>query len=255
MARMMVFANRKGGCGKTTTAVTVAHGLALNGRKVLLVDMDPQAHASISLRVSPEIPRSNVIHLLNRDATVKDVWIPTHIPDLSLIPASRELTAFEIKMRRDAGSEMRLAEILQPVLSEFDVVIFDPPPTVGLLMVSSLVAAREVFIPLQMHFLAMEGLAEMMRLIYLVNATWNPQLHLTAIIPTFFNRQTRLAREICADIKKNFGENKITTGIRMNISIAEAPGHGKTVLEYAPGSSGAADYRKLTAWITENATG
>lgn len=253
MARMMVFANRKGGCGKTTTAVTVAHGMALKGQKVLLVDMDPQAHASISLRTSPEKPRSNVVHLLNREVAAREVLRQTHIPDLSLIPASRDLTAFEIKLTRETGSEMRLAETLQPVLTEFDAVIFDPPPTVGLLMVSSLVAAKDVFIPLQMHFLAMEGLAEMMRLIYLVNATWNPHLGLIAIIPTFFNRQTRIAREICTDIKQNFGENKITPGIRMNISIAEAPGHGKTVLEYAPGSTGAADYRKLTAWIMETA--
>lgn len=249
MARVMIFANRKGGCGKTTTAVNVAHGFAARGLKSLLVDIDPQAHSSISLRLSPEAARSNVVHLMNGDVPAGEAVVKSHLNNLFVIPAARSLTAFEMRLARQPGCETKLAEAIQPLRTEFDVIVFDPPPTVGLLMISGLVASEEVYIPLMMHFLAMEGLAEMMRLIYMVNATWNSRLALAAVIPTFYNRQTRLAREICGDIANNFGTDKLAPGIRMNISLAEAPGHGKTISEYAPGSTGAEDYRLLTEWI------
>ncbi len=253
MPRMIVFANRKGGCGKTTTAVNVAHALALRNRKVLLLDADPQAHASISLGYPSDSLTSGIYDLLTGASSPADVIIPTRLKKLSLIPASRHLTAFEMDYSSRSGCESLLAEKLSDTvfndLSVFDYLIIDPPPTVGLLTVSALVAAKEVFIPMPMHFLAMEGLAEMMRLIYTVNAAWNPALRMAGIIPTFYNKQTKLARELGEEIRTNFGEDRLLPAIRMNVSLAEAPGYGQTVLEYAPASAGAKDYKKLALHI------
>ena len=251
MPRFIVFANRKGGCGKTTTAVNVAHALAEKGKKILLIDVDPQAHATISLGNTPGSFNSDIFHLLTGESDLKKVIIQTHINGVSLIPSSRDLIGFEIDFSAKKGSEAILSETLTEVGNEFDYLIFDPPPTVGLLMVSALAVAQEVFIPMQTHFLAMEGLAEMIRLIYTVNAAWNPNLRLAGIIPTFFNKSTRLAKEVTDDIVRNFGEDKLFPPIRMNISLAEAPGHGKSVLEYAPKSMGASDYLTLADKIDE----
>ena len=245
MARFIVFANRKGGCGKTTTAVNVAHALAMEGQKVLLIDADPQAHATIALGIPPLSRKCHILHLLREEAPFNDAVFQTHIPGVCLIPASRELGSFELDFSSRTGSETLLSESLYEDAPGFDYLIFDPPPTAGLLTVSTLVAAHEVFIPMQMHFLAMEGLAEIMHLIYTVNATHNANLQLSAIIPTFFNKKTRLAREITEDIVKNFGADKLLPGIRMNISLAEAPGHGKSIFEYAPQSCGAQDYLEV----------
>jgi chromosome partitioning protein len=245
MPRFIVFANRNGGCGKTTTAVNVAHALAMKGQKVLLIDADPQAHATTALGIPPLSRKCHILHLLREEAPFINAVFQTHIPGVHLIPASRELGSFELDFSCRTGSETLLSESLYENAAGFDYLIFDPPPAVGLLTLSTLVAAQEVFIPMQMHFPAMEGLAEMMQLIYTVNATHNANLRLSAIIPTFFNKNTRLAREITEDIVKNFGADKLFPGIRMNISLAEAPGHGKSIFEYAPQGSGAQDYLEV----------
>jgi len=249
MTRYLVFANRKGGCGKTTTAVNVAHGLAMNGRKVLLIDLDSQAHATISIGKPSDLKHPGIFHLLKEEAALKNVIIQTHIQGVSLIPSSRELLDFESEFSSQRGSETLLSKKLSGDMSAFDYLIFDPPPTAGLLTISSLTAAREVYIPMQMHFLNLEGLAEMIRLIYTVSAEQNPNLRLAGVIPTFFNKNTRIAKEITEDIIKHLGEDKLFPGIRMNISLTEAPGHGKTIFEYAPGSTGASDYTDLTKKI------
>ena len=248
MTRLIVFANRKGGCGKTTTAVNSAHALAEQGKKILLIDVDPQAHASLSNGLSPEERLPGICDLLYGSGELDTAIHDTRIENLKIIPSSRELTRFEIDFSHREGSETILAERIQNI-DGFDYLIFDPPPTIGLLTVSCLVAAKEIYIPMPMNFLSMEGLAEMVRLIYTVNATWNPDLRLYGIIPTFFNSQTRITREIYHQIEKNFGKDKIMQEIRMNVTLAEAPGHGKTVLEYAPKSHGAEDYLTLAKQI------
>ena len=245
LMRSIVFANRKGGCGKTTTAVNVAHALVNRGRQVMLVDMDPQAHATLSLGISPDSLPASVYDLLSGNMPHDRVVLQTLVPGLFLIPSSRNLTRMEIEPASHRITETALAEHLTQHARSVDYIIIDMPPAVGMLSISALVAAREVYIPMPMHFLAMEGLAEMMRLIYMINARWNPRLRLQGIIPTFFNRNTRIAREICMDIIQNFGEEKLMPGIRLNVSLAEAPGSGTTIFKYAPKSIGAVDYDLL----------
>jgi chromosome partitioning protein len=250
MTRCIVFANRKGGCGKTTTAVNIAHALAIKGKKILLIDIDPQAHATISVGKTTGTSDSDIFHLLTEKAEPEQVIIPTHLDRVSLIPSSRNLLAFETEFNSRPSVETLLSERLSgDAVRDFDYLILDPPPTAGLLTLSALAAAREAYIPMQMHFLNLEGLAEMVRLIYTVNANWNPKLHLAGIIPTFFNKTTRIAKEISEDIIMHFGEDKLLPGIRMNISLGEAPGHGKSIFEYAPGSTGALDYKELAEKI------
>lgn len=253
MTRFIVFANRKGGCGKTTTAVNVAHCLAMKKKKTLLIDLDPQAHSTISLGKNTHGQNNpSIVTLLNGKKTLNDIIVPTNIDGLSLAPSSRDLISFELEASSRKGSENILSEKLSGTVNRFDFIVFDPPPTIGLLTVSALVAGREVYIPMPMHFLAMEGLAEMMRLIYTLNATCNPDLRLCGVIPTFYNKSTRIAKEIAGDIIKNFGKENLLPGIRMNVSLAEAPGHGKSVLEYAPNSAGAVDYTALADSIINN---
>ncbi|OQY57918.1 MAG: hypothetical protein B6245_14570 [Desulfobacteraceae bacterium 4572_88] len=251
MTRLIVFANRKGGCGKTTTAVNVAHALAKKKKKVLLVDTDPQAHATLSLGYVSHSPSPGISALLRGEASFREAVTQTHIDGISLIASSRDLLCFETEFSASEGQgrERLLSDRLTGKADEFDYLIFDPPPTAGLLTRMALAAAREVYIPMQMHFLNLEGLAEMVRLIFEVNAASNPHLRLEGVIPTFFNKSTRIAKEVTADIIRHFGEDKLLPGIRMCISLTEAPGHGKSILEYAPGSTGASDYMALADQI------
>ncbi len=244
MSRVIIFANRKGGCGKTTTAVNIAHALVSHGR-VLFIDIDAQAHASTILKNPASNPVHTITAVLENSISLPDAIEPSRIAGLDLICSSRNLGAYELSAGGREDSELVLAEQLLPVLPRYDYIIIDPPPTLGILMVTSLIAAQEVMIPMPMHFLAMEGLAEMMQIIYRLNATHNPNLRISGIIPTFFNNKTKTARKITAEIIKNFGENILLPGIRNNITLAEAPAYSQTIFEYSPRSRGAIDYKKL----------
>jgi len=253
--RRIVFANRKGGCGKTTSAVNVASGLALAGRKTVLIDCDSQCHASISLGLSPYAETPSLYDaLVNPQVNIADILIPASWPEnLFIVPASNQLAAFELEGKRDAETRSRLAKTLMSKgMSQFDYMIIDPPPTVGLMFVKSLIASNEVVIPVQTHFLSMESLAEMVRLVYQVNATVNPDLRIVGILPTFYSRQIRLAKKVVDEVKKNFGESLLLPLIRHDFSIAEAPGFKNCIFKHAPDSLGAADYAAVVERLDGN---
>jgi len=248
MGRIIVFANRKGGCGKTTTAVNVAHGLAAQN-SVLFIDMDAQAHASTILAVHPSPSNSTITQVLEQSIPIDRAIENTRVENLSIIRSSRDLGSYELVAGVKEDSAMVLGEQITPLAAQYDYILIDPPPTLGILMVTSLVAAREVFIPMPLHFLAMEGLAEMMQVIYRLNAGFNPDLRLAGIIPTFFNKKTKTARKIGEEIQTNFGPHMLLPGIRNNIKLAESPAFKQTIFEYAPKSIGASDYNRLVTTI------
>jgi len=251
--RTIVFANRKGGCGKTTTAVNVAHGLSFHGR-VLFIDMDAQAHASTILASRVFSSGFTITEVLEQKIMVEHAIEKTRIDNLFIVRSSRDLGAYELVAGVKEESAMALVEQLRSLAEQYDFIIIDPPPTLGILMVVSLVAAQEVYIPMPLHFLAVEGLAEMMQVIYRLNAGFNPDLHLAGIIPTFFNKKTRTAQEIGNEIKTNFGDHILLPGIRNNINLAESPAYKQTIFEYAPKSIGAEDYTKLITIIEKVST-
>ncbi len=248
MARTIVFANRKGGSGKTTTAINCAHGLSKNS-KVLFVDMDAQAHASSILGPATAKTHNTINNVLGQDVPIDQAIYSSRLPNISIIPSSRELGSYELAAGVNKESAVVLADALSAQLNKYDYIIIDPPPTLGVLMVTSLVAAREVYIPMPLHFLAMEGLAEMMRVIYRLNAETNPDLRLTGIIPTFYNKRVKTSKKIRQEIETNFGSSILMPPIRNNIKLAESPAYGQTIFEYAPKSIGAADYQELVEYI------
>lgn len=243
-ARIMAFANRKGGSGKTTTAINCAHGLSLKG-KVLFIDMDAQAHGSAILLSDSRKYTPGITEVLKKSVSIEEAICKSHLPNLAIIPASRDLGSYELAAGVNKKSVMLLADLLSPQFRHYDYMIIDPPPTLGVLMVTSLVAAQEVYIPMPFHFLAMEGLAEMMRVIYRLNAGINPELRLAGIIPTFFNKQVKTSKIIHQEIETNFGKQMILPAIRNNINLAESPAYGQTIFEYSPRSIGAKDYQQL----------
>lgn len=254
--RRIVCANRKGGSGKTVTAVNVAAGLSMAGRKVLLVDCDAQAHSSISLGFSPYNTENTLYDLLTSETPdVSTVIRRVAWPEgLFILPASGQLAAFEMGHARDAEARLLLATLLltnKDILG-FDYLILDAPPTVGLLTIMAMAVAREVVIPVQTHFLAMEGLAEMVRFVYQLNASVNQELRITGIIPTFYNQGTRLSRSVLAELKKNFAPDILFPPVRQNVHLAEAPSFGQSIFQYAPSSIGAADYRAVVQKLEQS---
>ncbi|MBF0101271.1 MAG: ParA family protein [Desulfobacterales bacterium] len=252
--RRITFSNRKGGCGKTASAVNVAAALALLGRKVLLIDCDAQAHASISLGFFPYNTQKSLYDLLigTYSSVLNVVQQSNFIKNLFVLPATSQLAAFELEFAGHTEARFRLSQLLLAKdASEFDYILMDPPPTVGLLSLMTLVSAKEVVIPVQLHFLGMEGLAEMVRYVYQVNATINPDIRITGIIPTFYNQSTRLAKNILDEIEKTMGKDIVLPPIRQNVSIAEAPSFGKCVLEYAPKSIGSEDFKRLAQLLDQ----
>lgn len=249
--RRIVFANRKGGSGKTVTSVNVAAGLALAGNRVLLVDCDPQAHSSLSLGLSPYTTRNTLYDLLaGSDSSLKPFIKPLESPSgLAVLPASGQLAAYELEHSHDPAARSRLATLLLSTreTADFDYILLDVPPNVGLLTIMAMVLAREIIIPMQTHFLAMEGLAEMVRFVYQINATLNPDLVISGIVPTFYTHNTKLGRRVLQELEKNFGPEVILPPVRQNINLAEAPSFGQSIFAYAPSSHGAKDYQAIVA--------
>ena len=249
MKRFLSFTNRKGGSGKTTSAVNIAAALAHRGRRVLVIDVDPQAHTTVSLGITRGEIKADLCSILIDGRDVEDVMVDTYLEGLKVVPATRRLTNYERNYSRVKESRHCLAERLQSLNGQFDFVIFDTPPTVSLLTISALIASDEVYVPMQTHFLSLEGLVEMVTLIKKLNTAYKLDVKLKGIIPTFFKERTRLSQSILAEIRKNLGENIILHPVRENIALAEAPSFGKTIFQYNQTSHGAFDYLSIAKQI------
>lgn len=259
--RTIAVLNQKGGVGKTTTTVNVAATLATSGARVVVIDLDPQAHLTIHLGLEPHLLEGGSYRVLSQSSKFEEDLMLAR-PNLWLLPASIDLVGAESELVSVVGREIILREALEPVQDQFDYCLIDCAPSLGLLALNALAAAQEVLIPLQPHFLALQGFGKLLQTVELVNKRINPLLKVTGILLCMFDSRASLPNEVKADIEQ-FLENArgsgtawedariLPTYIRRNIKLAEAPSYGKTIFEYEMNCNGAADYLKVGNYIAE----
>ena len=245
--KIMAIANQKGGVGKTTTAVNLATALSACGEKVLLIDFDPQGNASTGLGSDVSSRQFNAYQLLIGACQIDEAIQQTLVPGLSLIPAIVDLSAVEVELSHFQGREFLLAQALKQVEGTYDYVIIDCPPSLGLLTVNALCAARSVLVPLQCEFYALEGLAQLLRTIEAVRAGLNPALALQGIVLTMYDSRNKLSDMVEKDVRSHFGAQVYQTVIPRNVRVSEAPSHGKPILMYDLKCTGAQAYVALAA--------
>lgn len=250
--RRMVVANQKGGVGKTTTAVNLAAAFAQGGRDVLVCDLDPQGNASTALGVEHRSGTPGTYEvLLGKEPISEHVVVSPESAQLRVLPATIDLAAAEIELVPLVAREQRLVKALRQYEQEnrVDYVIFDCPPSLGLLTVNAMVAATEVIVPIQCEYYALEGLTQLMRTFQLIREELNPNLALGGVLLTMFDARTKLAAQVGQEVRKHFPDETLHTIIPRSVRLSEAPSFGQTILSYDPLSVGAKAYRKAAAEI------
>ena len=243
---IIVIANQKGGVGKTTTAINLSAACALQGKKVLLIDLDPQGNSSLSFVESENI-NGGAFELFTEMQTPWNEFIyETGIKKLQLVPARINLAKLEAKLVGDFDAIFRLRDRIEQIRSKYDLIFIDTPPTLGLITVNALVAATHVLIPIQSSYFALEGTDDLLETIEKVRARPNPDLDLLGVLVTLFDKRTALSKDVEAHIRKVFGEKAFKTIITRSVRLEESPAHKEAIFTYAPKSSGALEYKKLS---------
>ncbi len=251
MAHILCIANQKGGVGKTTTCVNLSSALARRGHPVLLVDMDPQGNATSGLRVIQDLnaTRYNIYHALVGIKSIKDVILDSKQNHLKVIPTDSDLVGAEVELMNKKQREFYLKALLQSVEKDFEFILIDCPPSLGLLTVNSLVAAKSFLVPLQCEYYALEGLSQLLNTAGLIRKSFNPSLELEGIVLTMFDSRNNLNHQVVEEIRSHFGSQVFESVIPRSIRLSEAPGYGCSIFEYDDKSSGAFKYSYLAEEI------
>lgn len=250
--RVMVVVNQKGGVGKTTTTVNLAAELAQGGLKVLVIDMDPQGNASTALGIPHGADTPGTYEVLLDGTPIADVVVDSpEAEGLQAVPATVDLAGAELQLVQMVGREQRLARAIREYLKshEIDYILFDCPPSLGLLTLNALVAATEIVIPIQCEYYALEGVSQLMHTIGLVQRELNPALELSTVLLTMFDARTKLSAQVAREVRSHFAEQTLTSQIPRSVRIAEAPSFGQTLQNFDPTSAGAKAYRRAATEI------
>lgn len=249
MARIIGVINAKGGVGKTTTCTSLASYLAARGKYVLVVDLDPQANATAGLGVRLADDHSNIYHSLINDEHPEAVIRKTGIFGFDLMPAAASLAGANVELVGLDNRESRLKNALNKIRTNYDYILIDSPPSLGLLTINGLVAAEQVIIPVQCEYYALEGLGQLLQTTELIRQSLNPQLKIMGVLLTMYDKRNKLAQEVVREVKSNFPGHVFETVIPRTVSLAEAPGYGKTIMQFDEGSRGAQAYKELAEEI------
>lgn len=250
-ARVLALANQKGGVGKTTTAVNVAGELALRGRRVLLIDCDPQGNATTSLGIGKRQLRASTYDLLMEAASVADCLVATGRDRLDLVPADQDLAGAAVELTGAERRERRLQVALEGAVGRYEYILIDCPPSLGLLTLNALCAADSVLIPLQCEYLALEGLAQLKTTLDRVRESLNPRLRILGVVMTMYDGRTNLAQQVVDEVQRHFPRLIFRTLIPRSVRLSEAPSHGKLISEYDPQSRSAQAYGLLAEEVLQ----
>jgi chromosome partitioning protein len=253
--RVLAVANQKGGVGKTTTAINLATALAASGKKVLLLDFDPQGNASTGFGIDHRARGAGSYEVLTEQQSLAEVMRPSGVPGLDIVTSNVDLSGAEIELVALDHREFRLARAIEALTPAHDYVLIDCPPSLGLLTLNALVAADAVLVPLQCEFYALEGLSHLMRTIERVKKSLNPRLAIHGVVLTMFDRRNNLCEMVAADVRSHFGDAVYETVIPRNVRVSEAPSHGKPVLLYDIRSPGAQAYIHLASEVLKRERG
>jgi len=245
--KIIAIVNQKGGVGKTTTVVNLSVALSQLGKRVLAIDIDPQAHLTYSLGIQAHQLEKTIYEVIKKQIPVADVLIKRN--GVTLLPSSLDLAAADVELAGVPGREFLLQEAVGELPKEYEYIMIDCPPNLGILTLNALTTAQEVFIPVQCEFLALKGMTKLLQTVDLVKERLNKKLQITGVIGTRFHKGKSLHKEVKINLKEHFGDKVFNTLIRENISLAEAPSYGQSIFEYAPNSHGAEDYLKLSKEI------
>lgn len=246
LGKAIAIFNQKGGVGKTTTNINLAACLALKGKKILVIDIDPQGNTTSGIGLSKkELGNTSYEILIEKNIDTKSAIVETQVKNLDIIPASVQLAGAEVELIQLQGREKRLKNALDQVKPEYDYIFIDCPPSLGLLTINSLTAVDSVLIPIQCEFYALEGVSQLMSTIEIVKKSMNPKLEIQGVILSMFDGRTNLSIQVVEEVKKYFKEKVYTTVIPRNVRLAEAPSYGLPIMQYDPKSAGAQAYQEF----------
>lgn len=249
MPRIIAIANRKGGVGKTTTTVNVATAMAATGKKVLVIDLDPQGNATTSMGINKKGRMASSYEVLLGERTLSEAVVWTEIPNFSIVPSSADLAGAEVELVDVPNREFALKQAIVQSAVNYDYVLIDCPPSLSLVTINALVAANAVIVPLQCEFLALEGITDLIRNINIIKKKFNPGLELQGVVLTMYDKRNNLSQMVEDDVRNFFGKKVYQTVIPRNVRISEAPSHGKPVLLYDFKCSGSQAYISLTGEV------